>query len=432
MDLKKLIERRNQCVAEAEAIRSKYNGVDTEMPSDEQERWEKAIGDAEELDNQIDLCSREEKLRKAGEKLNLDLPALVKAGSGGEEPDGEFDLEKALAGMSGTAQFRPSTTELSRAVKKYIAQGGKSEKELSAMSVSDPTGGGYTVGMEIYAGVIEIIRDLVYMRSISTVHTLTNADSLGIPTFDTELSDSDWTSEIGTGSEETVLPFARRELKPIPLAKLVKVSRTLLRLSPMAADVVLSRLAYKRAVAEEKGFLVGTGSNQPLGVFTAAASGISTGRDVAGATANTVVPDDFWKVLGSLKKGYQNKAQWIIGRGMETRVRMLKDAANNYIWQPGFYPSQYLVGAMPSTICGRPYSVSENAPAQASSGSLTTGTYAAIAGDFSMYHIADALTVTVQRLEELFGLTNQVGFILRSETDGMPIHEEAFARLAVS
>ena len=35
----------------------------------------------------------------------------------------------------------------------------------------------------------------------------------------------------------------------------------------------------------------------------------------------------------------------------------------------------------------------------------------------------------LQRLAELYAETNQIGFIGRQEVDGMPVLEEAFARL---
>jgi HK97 family phage major capsid protein len=61
----------------------------------------------------------------------------------------------------------------------------------------------------------------------------------------------------------------------------------------------------------------------------------------------------------------------------------------------------------------------------------TAGLYVGMCGDFSFYWIADALDVTVQRLVELYAETNQVGFIGRKETDGMPVLPEAFSRLTM-
>jgi hypothetical protein len=38
----------------------------------------------------------------------------------------------------------------------------------------------------------------------------------------------------------------------------------------------------------------------------------------------------------------------------------------------------------------------------------------------------------VQRLEELYAATSQVGFIGRLESDGMPVLEEAFSRVKLA
>ena len=46
-----------------------------------------------------------------------------------------------------------------------------------------------------------------------------------------------------------------------------------------------------------------------------------------------------------------------------------------------------------------------------------------------LYHIVDALNMQVQRLTELYAESNQTGYIGRAEVDGMPVLEEAFARL---
>jgi hypothetical protein len=59
-------------------------------------------------------------------------------------------------------------------------------------------------------------------------------------------------------------------------------------------------------------------------------------------------------------------------------------------------------------LLGVPVMVSEFAP-----NTLTTGSYVGLIGDPSFYWIADALTVQVQRIDELYAETNQVGFMGR-------------------
>ena len=92
-----------------------------------------------------------------------------------------------------------------------------------------------------------------FIRQKATKMTLTSAESLGIPSLDTDVSDADWTSEIATGSADSSLKFGKRELKPSPLAKRIKVSNKLIRIGSMPVEaLVQQRLGYKFAVTEER------------------------------------------------------------------------------------------------------------------------------------------------------------------------------------
>ena len=77
-------------------------------------------------------------------------------------------------------------------------------------------------------------------------------------------------------------------------------------------------------------------------------------------------------------------------------------------------------------LLGNPVHQSEYAPA-----TFTTGLYVGILGDWSKYWIADSLAFEIQRLNELYAKTGQVGFIGEAELDGMPVLEEAFARVTL-
>ena len=61
-----------------------------------------------------------------------------------------------------------------------------------------------------------------------------------------------------------------------------------------------------------------------------------------------------------------------------------------------------------------------------------TGQYVGLLCDWSHYWIADALTLQIQRLTELYAEKSQVGFIGRMETDGQPVLAEAFVRVKLA
>ena len=56
----------------------------------------------------------------------------------------------------------------------------------------------------------------------------------------------------------------------------------------------------------------------------------------------------------------------------------------------------------------------------------------AVLGDFSKYWISELDQIAIQRLDELYAKTSQIGFIVRVWRDGMPVLEEAFQRLVLA
>jgi HK97 family phage major capsid protein len=295
---------------------------------------------------------------------------------------------------------------------------------LRAMQADSVIEGGYLVMPEEFVGgLIKFVDDQVFIRGFATVHQVSMAQSLGAPSLDTDISDADWTSELATGAEDTALKVGKRDLHPHPLAKRIKVSNKLLRLTGGGAEtLVRDRLGYKFAVTEEKGFLTGSGAQQPLGLFTASAHGISTGRDVNADNTTTEIRFDGLKnVKYTLKGQYWSRARWIFHRDALKQIAKLKDGEGRYIWEQSVQVGQ------PDRILGFPVHMSEFAP-----NTFTTGLYVGILGDLSHYWIADALTMQLQRLVELYAETNQIGFIGRMEVDGMPVLEEAFVRVKLA
>jgi len=76
----------------------------------------------------------------------------------------------------------------------------------------------------------------------------------------------------------------------------------------------------------------------------------------------------------------------------------------------------------PDRLLNYPVHESEYAP-----NTFTSGKRVGMLGDFSQYWIVDALTMTIKVLMELYAETNQIGYIGRQETDGMPIDAKAFS-----
>ncbi len=328
----------------------------------------------------------------------------------------------SMAFEAGTPEHRRASPEYAKAFASYLV-GGMQAVPSGALQADADVQGGYLVApMQLIADLIKKLDDSVFMRGLATVlPPLLNAEAVGVPSLDADPADADWTTELQTGNEDSTMALGRREMHPHPLAKRIKVSNKLLRLVGNAEQLVTSRLVYKFGITEEKGFQTGSGSKEPLGVFTASADGITTGRDVVGNnTATTIKADALIDAQYSLKEGYMSRATWLFHRDAVKQIRKLKDGNSQYIWSPG------LASGQPSTILDRPFVMSEYTP-----NTFTAGLYVGMIADFSYYWIIDSLMMTIQRLVELYAETNQVGLIGRKSTDGAPVLEEAFARVTL-
>lgn len=298
------------------------------------------------------------------------------------------------------------------------------EEKRALQNDSDIAGGTLVPDEEFVRQLIKNVDDLVIVRQLATKFMLTSADSLGVPTLTADPADADWTAEIAIGGEDSTMATSKRQLRPHPLGKLLKVSRTLIRKSAIPVDaLVRDRLAYKFAITEEQAFMTGSGAGQPLGVFTAHADGITTSQDVStGNTTTAITADGLINCKFDLKSQYMASPalRWVFHRDAVKEIRKLKDGNGQYLWTMG------LAGA-PDTILEVPYFMSEYA-----SNTFTSQLYVGIIGDFRHYWIADALNMELQRVDELYAATNQVGFIGRMELDGTPVLAEAFRRVKLA
>jgi HK97 family phage major capsid protein len=314
--------------------------------------------------------------------------------------------------------------EYESAYRSYLASGLRNvtPQELRALQADSDTTGGYIVTpQQFITSLIKAVDDQVFIRQLATKFTVEKAESVGAPSLDTDIGDPEWTAEIKTGSEDSSMEFGKRELHPHPLARRIKVSNKLIRVSVLNIDaLVRDRLAYKVAIIHERAFMNGSGAGQPLGLFTASDKGISTARDVStGNTATSIGADNLFEMAYTLKGQYLGRpsTKWLFHRLALKIIRKLKDNNNQYLWQPGLTQGQ------PDMILGIGVINSEHVPS-----TFTTGQYVGILGDFSFYWIVDALDAAIQVLDQLYAETNQTGYIIRAESDGMPVLEEAFVR----
>ena len=417
--IQKLREKRAKLIKRAREIHEAAEAEDREFTDEERGNYTEAMADANKLNDRIEREERQ--LTLAAEQRDLDASTGSArdgddAGAGGDGEGGDGEGGRELRRRERPGYIGAFETYLSRGLRAFGAA------EHRAIQADDDVSGGFMVASEQFSGnMIQAVDDMVHIRQVSHVEPpVTAAQSLGVVSMDTDIEDYEWTAEVSTAPEDTSLGFGKRAFMPNPLAKLIKISQKLLRLtSGGASALVLQRLAYKIGVTQEKAFQTGTGAGEPLGVFVASDSGVPTSRDMAtGNTSSAIVADNLRRQKLNLKEGHRRLAKWLFHRDAILMIALLKDDYGRYMWTEGMREGE------PDRLCGLPVMESEFAP-----NTFTTGLYVGILANWEYYWIVDALTFAVQRLDELFAATNQVGFIGRMESDGMPVLAEAFSRV---
>lgn len=379
--------------------------------AEEEAKYAKLEADLDGLKEKIDAAEKDEQRRakicEVEKEFEERTTRRVDAGAPSREDD--MDLRAFNRMLRSTTQ-----SEL---------YGALAERRALQMDV-DQSGGYVVAPQQFVADLIKAMDNNTFFRSIATVYSLTKSESLGAPELTANPADPTWTAEILIGSEDSTMDFGKRELRPHPLAQYIKVSKKLIRASAIGVEaLVRDRLAYKAAVVMENAYLNGDGSNKPLGVFAAPTGfGITTSRDVStGNTSTAIGCDGLIEAKYSLKPQYWPRCRWIFHRDAVKAIRKLKDGEGQYIWRAGISADRG------DQILDIPVLMSEYAP-----NTFTSGSYVGIIGDFSQYWIVDALGIEIQVLTELYAATNQNGYILRAESDGMPVLEEAFARVTLA
>lgn len=431
-DTKELRQKRASLVNDGRAILDKAEAEKRELTQEEKNQYDQIMDQVIKLGEDIEREERQQQLeREMATSQGTQTRTDADLGEGSQPIAYEF-RSRALQGVSlqESDELRAlaplASAEYNQRWNRYLRAGdrrGLFPAEQRALQADADIYGGYLYApMQFVDRLIQAVDNMVLMRQWATVYGVTAGESLGAPSLDNDPADPTWTSELAIGDEDSTMSFGQRELNPHPLAKYIKVSRKLLRKVPAAESLVINRLGYKFGVTAENAYLNGNGSGQPLGVFTASNQGISTSRDVStGNTVSSPTFDGLIEAKYTLKPQYWPRARWMFHRSIVKLIAKLKDGEGQYIWKENVRVGE------PDTILGIPEYMSEYAPS-----TIAASAYVGILGDFSWYWIADALQLEFQRLDELYAATNQVGFIGRLESDGMPVLEEAFVRVKLA
>lgn len=278
----------------------------------------------------------------------------------------------------------------------------------NALKIGTDSEGGYLVPDEFERTLVEALEDENIFRRLAKVITTASGDRK-IPVVASKGTAS-WIDEEGTIPESDD-SFGQVSIGAYKLGTMIKVSEELLNDSVFQLEPYISReFARRIGNKEEEAFFIGDGSGKPTGILSAT-GGAQLGVTTAGATAITL--DEVLDLFYSLKAPYRNKSVFIMNDSTVKAIRKLKDGQGQYLWQPS------IQAGTPDTILNRPLFTSSYVPA------IAAGAKTIAFGDFSYYWVADRQGRVFKRLNELFAVTGQVGFVATQRVDGKLILPEA-------
>ncbi len=272
-------------------------------------------------------------------------------------------LQDELAGLK-----RPNGGSESKAVSdhkaafaQFIRKGkddGLAELEQKAMQTGSDPDGGYAVPEELDRNIINALRDEVVMRQEC------NVVSVGSPNFKRLVNqggtNSGWVGETDPRPETktsklTPIDPVWGEIYGNPAATQTMLDDGFFNVE----QFIVSELTQEFAEQEESAFTHGNGQNKPKGLL-AYGSDETADKDRAWGKLQHLLlkkptdisADEIMKLIYTLRKVYRSGAKFMMNNNMLFQVRTLKDAQNNYLWQPGLQLDQ------PSALLG--YGIAEN------------------------------------------------------------------------
>lgn len=276
----------------------------------------------------------------------------------------------------------------------------------AAMTEGTDGQGGYTVPTPMATELLQGLQAQSIFRQIGCPVKQMTSWKMDWPTL-TNSTTAIQVNEEGNASEvePTIGTVAVQAYK---FSKLSKVSKELAADSifDVWGQILSPDFAQAFAKAENATFTTGTGG-APNGVVTGGTAGVTA------AATTAVTSDELIDLFYALDYRHQSAAKWMMANSTVKLLRKLKDDDGQYLWAPGF-------AGEPPTILGQPLIKNDSMPA------ATAGLKPIIVGDFSYFYIFDREGFSLQRLNELYAYTGQIGFLAEKRFDSHVMLATAF------
>lgn len=285
----------------------------------------------------------------------------------------------------------------------------RSIKEKRAQNIVNATKGGYLVPETWANTIIEKLDEQNVMRQLATVETTSLETNIPVSTSKPTFG---WIDEEGTYAE-TDEDFGQKSVDAWKAGGIIKISEELLYDNQYNLQGrVSTNFAQAASDIQEEAFVAGDGVMKPRGIILDSEEGHEASSGVSGVDF-----DDVIELVYSVKRPYRRNGAFLMHDDTAKNLRKLKSNDNVYHWQVSVQAGE------PDSIFGYPVYISADMP------EWEDNKKGILFGDFGYYHIFDRQGLFMQRLDEKYADTGQVGFRAYMRTDGLLTLAEAVKHL---
>jgi HK97 family phage major capsid protein len=279
----------------------------------------------------------------------------------------------------------------------------------AAQSVGTNTAGGYLVPVTTVAQILVELKAYGGMRSVATIIETASGETMNWPTIDDTGQTGELIAENTTATSQD-MTFGTVGMTSYKFSsKIFAISFELLQDSVVDVVALVNKMAATRiGRSMNTYFTTGTGTSQPRGVVTAAASG------KVGTTGQTlsVIYDDLVDLEHSIDPAFREMGcRWMMNDASLKVLKKIKDAQNRPLWLPGLSGIEGPISK--PTLMGYPYTINQDVATMAANAKSI------LFGRFDFYLIRDIMQMILFRFDDsAYIKLGQIGFLMWARSGG--------------
>ncbi|MEN7549312.1 phage major capsid protein [Rapidithrix thailandica] len=389
--LKELREQRASLVVKMNEINDKANEEKRSLSTEESQQWDQIDNEVVKLTEDIERQERLDELNKENAKKQEPVP-----GSKREEQDPK-KLEKRQ--MDVFAKYVcGGVLSLNNEERSVLQPLLVEEKRQS----TTPGEGGYTIPTGFAGEIEKALLEFGGVLAVAGLRKTTTGNPINYP----EVNDIDnkgrMIGEKGDASQGTTpITFTNKALSAYKFTSdFLPITQELLDDSFFDIPGLINDLFLERIARIVNQYLtLGTGTNQPQGVVTAAAAGTTA------AANNTITGDELIDLLHAVPSAYRRNGLFMFNDNTLKAIKKLKNNEGDYIWLPGLKDGE------PDTILKKPYQINDDMA------DIGASTKSVLFGDFNKFKVRQAGNPYLKRSEHIYIETDQIGMGLFARYD---------------